>query len=219
MLDFDMSRLLPDTEYFAQAQAKDLIVLHFTAGRTADSAINSWVTSPVRVSTAFVVDTNATVFQVFAPKYWAYHLGIEGRDSQQWKHDKRSVGIEIANVGPLVERKGWLYWWPPAMRFEQPYCALHEKAKYVKVDRFRGYSYFATFTAEQVRAVAATCKWLNSFYGVSLVLPPVERRTHTDLEFFSEFQGIASHQNFRRDKCDIGPAWDWDLFQRELEKA
>ena len=31
-----------------------------------------------------------------------------------------------------------------------------------------------------------------------------------DVSFFSSFQGVVSHQNFRTDKWDLGPAFNWD---------
>jgi hypothetical protein len=31
-----------------------------------------------------------------------------------------------------------------------------------------------------------------------------------DLAHYAGFQGIAAHHNFRKDKWDVGPAFDWD---------
>ena len=89
---------LPTKEYVPAVIDKDLIVLHFTAGRSAKSAHQTWLSNPVRVATAYLVDSDGKTYEVFDPSHWAYHLGIKG---SRGKHDKRSIGIEIANVGPL----------------------------------------------------------------------------------------------------------------------
>jgi len=42
-------------------------------------------------------------------------------------------------------------------------------------------------------------------------LPAAAQRTVADpAGYFKDFSGIASHQNFRADKFDVGPAFPWD---------
>ncbi len=193
---------LEPKQYYAIEYPKDLIVLHFTAGRTAASAVNAWRANPDHVATAFVVDTDGGVYQTFDPRFWAYHLGIRGTSA----HDKRSIGIEIANVGPLVRGDGNLNWW--WNDFRQPYCRIDERNCYVRAS-YRGKDYFAAFPPEQVRAVAALTLHLCERFGVSRVIPASEKRAEFDPVFFAGFRGVATHANFRSDKWDIGPAFDW----------
>ena len=49
----------------------DLVVLHFTAGTTGRSALDTWRGDPARVATAYIVDTDGTIFEVFPPAFWA----------------------------------------------------------------------------------------------------------------------------------------------------
>ena len=108
---------LPASQYFQEEFDKDLIVLHFTAGMSAQSASSAWTSTPVQVATPYVVDPDGTIHEFFDPRYWAYHLGVPGSASDGYRHDRRSIPIEIANVGPLKTDPAnpkRLNWWPPA---------------------------------------------------------------------------------------------------------
>jgi LysM repeat protein len=194
-------------QYFAETFPKDLIVLHFTAGSSARSAYDSWRNTPLQVATAYLVDTDGKIYECFPPNYWAYHLGITGAASANWKHDKRSIGIEIANVGPLLPDKNnpqQLNWWPND--FQTKHCTLAETGKYVAAP-YRGYNHYASFPAPQSDAVIALVAHLCDAFSISRVLPPADRQTAYDIDYFKSFRGIATHQNFRKDKTDVGPAF------------
>jgi LysM repeat protein len=196
-------------QYFAETFPKDLLVLHFTAGSSARSAFDSWRNTPLQVATSYLVDTDGSIYECFPPTYWAYHLGVTGAASASWKHDKRSIGIEIANVGPLrldPANPQQLNWWPPQDQFKTKYCTLAETAKYVAAP-YRGFTHFASFPAVQSDAVVALVEHLCAAFSIPRVLPPAAQQTTFDMDFFKSFRGIATHQNFRKDKSDIGPAF------------
>lgn len=200
---------LPDTEYINQRVPKDLIVLHATASSTAGSVFGSW-TSPGsgRVATAYVVERDGRVYEFFPPDRWAFHLGMKERNLGSY-NDRRSIGIEIVNVGPLrpdPDGGETLNWWPN--QFRQPWCRVEERGRYVEAE-FRGFKYFAAFTAEQREAVRRLVEMLEGEFGIPRSLPPAAKRNSYDPAFFCKFKGVASHQNFRPDKLDVGPAWDW----------
>jgi N-acetyl-anhydromuramyl-L-alanine amidase AmpD len=199
------SLVLPPAEYYAQEFRKDLIVLHFTAGATARSAVNTWRSNPEHVATAYVVDMDGTIYEVFPPQYWAYHLGIKGGTPLE----RRSIGIEIANVGPLEQDNNSpsvLNWWPKNWR--QKYCTREESDRYVEAT-FRGKRYFASYAGAQLDSVARLVRYLSDRFGVPRRLPSTEARLCCD-PTFAGYKGIATHVNFRPDKWDVGPAFDWD---------
>ena len=197
---------LPEAQYYPENVSKDLIVLHFTAGRSARSAVNTWRATPEHVATAYVVDPDGTVYEAFPPSAWAYHLGVKGGTP----HERRSIGIEIANVGPLQPSAAdpkVLSWWPNA--WKEAYCHLDEAARYVKED-YRGKGYFAVFPGEQMDAVARLVQSLCERFGIPRQLPKTALRLAFDAQAFQGYQGVATHANFRSDKWDVGPAFDWD---------
>src|SRR5919109_600338 len=89
-------------EYFAHSHPKDLVVLHHTVGASARSTFESWRTDGKRIATAYIVERDGAIYEIFPPECWAYHIGVKGRREL----DRRSIGIEIASEGALECRAG-----------------------------------------------------------------------------------------------------------------
>jgi len=198
--------LLPK-EYIGEVKKKDLIVLHFTAGTSAKSTFETWKNNPVRVATCYTVDPDGSIYELFDPAHWAFHLGVKGSNG---KHDKRSIGIEIANVGPLkidANKPDQLNWWP--REWGTRWCRRDETSKYVPAS-YRGIDFFVAFPDEQLDAVGQLVRHLCERFEIRRKVPAKPHRGKCDLTRFGKFTGVASHQNFRKDKWDIGPAFDWD---------
>ncbi len=199
---------LPAGQYFNAKHPKEMIVLHFTAGSSVSGAIASWKADLVAVGTAYLVSQAGIVYQAFDPECWAYHLGIQTGDPTH-RQDKRSIGIEMVNVGPLRLNKAGdgLCFWPS--NWTTPFCKLDQPDLYVKAD-FRGEKYFAAFPKPQIDATAELVRKLCVDFGI-----PTSIFQAGDL---SQFHGISTHTDFRKDKFDIGPAFPLDAF-RDLLNA
>ncbi|MCL4783422.1 MAG: N-acetylmuramoyl-L-alanine amidase [Bryobacterales bacterium] len=198
-------RLLPN-QYLPQRHRKDLIVLHFTAGTSCESAYRTWAGNPERIATAFGVDPDGSVVEFFPPECWAYHLGVKGTH----RHDQRSIGIEIANVGPLKlapDNPAQLNWWPG--NWGTRYCRAEEQEQYLRC-RYRGIDFFATMPAIQQQAVGTLVGRLCDEFSIPRVASLAARRGEFDPRAFDSYSGVATHTNFRRDKWDVGPAFHWD---------
>lgn len=201
---------LPESSYFPQRVPKDLIVLHATASSAARSVFETWKNpANTRIATAYVVERDGRIYEMFPPGCWAYHLGMRVRNPGHY-NDRRSIGIEIVNPGPLrpdPEGGDTLNWWPE--NFRTPWCLISEKDKYVRRE-YRGFKYYASYTREQEAAVRHLVAWLCRRFAIPRVLPHVTLRDVCDPDTFCKFRGIAAHHNFRPDKFDVGPAWNWD---------
>lgn len=206
---------MSEAHYFSESQEKDLIVLHFTAGTTASGAVAHWQSLAERIGTAYVIDVDGVIYEVFDPHGWAYHLGIVSQPSAPGsslrigsRHDRRSIGIELVNVGPLKRRGDDLCWWLNS--WQARYCTIRDERRFVG-SAFRGEQYFATFTDAQYASLRPLVRRLSHEHHIPLVAPPPDvRAVSLPSGFYSEFRGVCSHQNFRADKWDIGPAFDWD---------
>jgi N-acetyl-anhydromuramyl-L-alanine amidase AmpD len=201
---------LPAGQFIAEPADKNLVLLHFTAGSNAQGAFNEWTNSAARVATPYLVETDGTIYELFDPKCWAYHLGLEGGNFENGRHDRRSVPIEVVNLGPLkidANNPNQLNCWPN--NYGVKYCTLSQTDRYVK-SSYRGFDYFAAFPEAQVQSVVKLVTLLCEQFGIPKKIPAANRRAIIDLPFFKTFSGVASHQNFRKDKFDIGPAWDWN---------
>lgn len=206
-MQFNKKYTLTTDCYHAAEHPKDLIMLHFTAGNSGENAAQWFASQRNRVSTPYVVDRDGTIFELYDPKYWSFHLGIKGTHA----HDRRSIGIEIANMGPLKLRKGMLHSWP--RDYSQIFCNLTDTDRYVQA-RYRGFDYYAAYTPAQMQSVQKLVDHLCERFGIPKAIPDAQQREKFDLAYFANYKGIASHQNFRQDKFDVGPAFKWDIFEQ-----
>lgn len=201
------SMALSPGQFLTERHRKDLIVLHFTAGTSCESAYRTWEGTADRIATAYGVDPDGSIVEFFPPECWAFHLGVKGT----LQHDQRSIGIEIANVGPLKpdpRNASGLNWWPN--NWGARYCTLAETERYREAT-FRGIRYFAAMPEIQQRAVGVLVRELCDRFSIPREASSVARSGEFDPQAFASYQGVATHSNFRRDKWDVGPAFDWDF--------
>lgn len=78
--------------------SRECIVLHYTAGYTADSAIATFASASTRASAHFVVATDGAVTQMVGCNDTAWHAGF-GLFRGAGRVNRRSIGIEIVNPG------------------------------------------------------------------------------------------------------------------------
>ncbi|MBY0505004.1 MAG: N-acetylmuramoyl-L-alanine amidase [Bryobacteraceae bacterium] len=209
-----VSRRLAANQFFPEKQAKDLVVLHFTAGGSVAGAYQSWISTRERVATAYLVDLDGRIYETFDPSQWAYHLGVAAAHNPAWRQDRRSIGIEVVNWGGLKPGPiGSLCSWPN--QYRNPYCLLTEENKYVRKS-FRGLDYFAAFPEAQTEAVCRLTRQLCDQFGIPKQIPEAGRRENLDWPYYENYRGVASHQNFHAEKTDIGPAFDWERLSRTL---
>ena len=187
--------------FYQERTPKNKVVLHFTMG-------NIWsdvaALTHHYVSVAYLVARSGVVYELFDPDLWSYHLGptAVGGNSEQ---SKSSIAIEISNYGPLVLAPNGT---TLNTAYGSSYCALAQTDAYLAVPGgFRGYHYFATFTDEQYAALQYLVPFLTKRYGVPAVIPTPDQQGALALK--APPPGIWSHQNYRKDKVDVGPALDW----------
>jgi N-acetyl-anhydromuramyl-L-alanine amidase AmpD len=195
---------LSSSHYFAAAHAKDLIVLHHTAGASARSTVEYWRSTPERIGTAYIVERDGTIYEVFPPECWAYHLGIKGTSAL----DRRSIGIEIASEGALVEHGGQLCCFGA-----QPFTG---EVFDCGAD-FRGYKYFAAYTPAALSSVLALVDHLLSLYSIPRQTPV--DHFGADLAGYRDFQGVLAHSHLRADKTDVHPGFPWEALVRRCRLA
>ncbi len=191
-----------DESYFYKTRyEKDQIVLHFTMGYLGGRLIiqkkqNNHVYVP------FVIGRNGTIYNLYPSFYWSYHLG-PGAVGGNEKRSKRTIGIEISNIGPLKPQGSELFNY-----YDDPYCHTNQTEFYHQ-QTFGGYGYFASFTNAQYDALITLLRYLTGRYGIPRDFLDENRRYETN-SFVTTFRGIVSHVNYRfTGKTDIGPAFNW----------
>ncbi len=205
MIDKETLRL-SNKCYFNQQREKDLIVLHFTAGGRARTSFNWWQKNENRVSTPYLLDTDGAIYEVYDPNLWSLHLGIKKQDNINF-NDRRSIGIEICNYGPLKRKGDSLYSWPN--NFANKYCDMKDENAYVETF-YRGYSYYAAFTDQQKVGLGVLVDHLCSRFGIEKRIADEKIRNEFNVPFYAKWKGICTHANFREDKYDIS----WDVIDK-----
>ncbi len=208
--------------YFIQEKTtKERIVLHFTVGNVLSDTRSLTDEQRGRVSVPFVLARDGRIYRLFSSTMWSYHLGkdaIGGNTIQS----KASIGIEISNYGGLKEVAGNLetaYSRLNAKKTPDIYCSLAETHLYHKLDEpYRGFSYFASYTDAQYESLIKLLRYLTAYYQIPRAFLPESIRYELTQDVL-KFRGICSHVNFRKDKSDIGPAFDWARVIKGLEDA
>ena len=207
------------TGYFEREDCgalKKNIVLHFTAGhltgdirtlslpRKKDDGVT--YKTRFRLSVPFVIARDGTIYNLFSSKYWSGHIGTTSLGNSR-TYDKKSIGIELSNAGPLRLVGEDLFY----KDNKQFYCKLSDEAYYTKTEEpFREQQYFATFTDAQYNSLIILLRYLTTSYTIPRKFLDRDKRYIASKEN-SDFNGIVSHINFRsKDKWDLGPAFDWD---------
>jgi N-acetyl-anhydromuramyl-L-alanine amidase AmpD len=206
----DCARDNGDKSFFYQEEtAKKKIVLHFTMGYLKGDIATL---TKQHVSVPFVVGRNGILYNLFASKYWSYHLG-PGAIGGNTGMSRECIGIEISNIGPLKLIGDNLV---TTYSNTDVYCTLAETQYYTKLTtKYRGFEYFATYTAAQYEAISQLLKFLCAKYNLpKSFLNEPERYNIMTEDGFKNYTGIVSHVNCRTDKVDIGPAFDWNKIIR-----
>lgn len=193
------------SHYYEEATTKKKIVLHYTMGYLKGDIATL---TKGHVSVPFVIGRNGNIYNLFASKYWSYHLGKNAAGGNT-KMSQECIGIEISNIGPLKKIGNNLV---TTYSDADIYCSLDEVQYYTKLNtKYRGYEYYATFSDAQYIAVIKLIKFLCAKYDLPKQFVDVAKRYDvlTDAEF-TNFKGIVSHVNCRIDKTDIGTAFDWN---------
>lgn len=201
---------LTESEYVKTETKKDSVIIHHTAGgHNPVWTVNSWGNDSIgRIATAFTLggrsistkgdsSYDGVVVMAFEPKYWAWHLGVKGTKG---KLDKKSIGIEICNYGPITlgkDNKFYNYVKKP----------MPETDVYDLGVKWRGYRYFHKYTDLQIDSLRHLLGWISQEFGISLKKSTPWSIDSFDVskEALSGSGGLWTHVNYRKDKSDCHP--------------
>ncbi|TPN86974.1 N-acetylmuramoyl-L-alanine amidase [Aquimarina algicola] len=203
-----------DTSFYEQEKhTKNQIVLHYTAGYLKGD-IAALSRPNYRVSTPFIIARNGKILNLWSSAYWSYHLG-SGAVGGNTRGSKRTIGIELSNIGFLKKRNDRLV---TVYSDNDVYCNMDQTQFYTKLATpYRGEQYYATFTKQQYNSLILLLQYLTSEYNIPKAFLPEDQRYEIGTNDLVNFEGIVSHVNYRvSGKWDIGPAFDWNTVIESL---
>ena len=169
----------------------DTLVLHFTAGPSVKSAVNTLTNPRVKASAHIVVGRDGSITQLVPFNVISWHAG---RSSYKGRvgFNNYSIGIEIDNAGVLT---------PSGDVYRAWFGRTYEKSDVIKAvhRNQRDAKYWHAYTQEQIEATRDLCELLIDTYNIKNILGHEE---------------IAPQR-----KTDPGPAFPLDRFRDGLLKS
>lgn len=194
---------LPVSEYIGNKTKKTGICIHHTVGGSAESTFNYWASDKSRIGTAFIIERDGRIFEVFDPECWAFQFGLQSsagwNNDERYSFEARFIGIEIASEGALIESGGNLYCFGKVST--RTIKKRNEAFDYGS--NFRGYRYFDKYEPAQIDSLIGLVKELCDKYKIEKNVP------QDKLAYYGKklkgFNGIIGHTMVRMDKSDPAP--------------
>lgn len=208
--------------FYQETTTKTAIVVHATVGvLSGDIATLTNASNPVSVP--YVIARDGSIYELFDPKYWAYHLG-KGTIGGNKINSSRSIGIELSNMGPLKLCGTNLETIYSRMKVGDKiaatdvYCGVDDTSLYTKLESpYRGYQYFSAYTDAQYKSLNILVRKLSKDFNIPLQFLSESKRFNVFTESESSFHGVCAHVNFRGDgKCDVGPDFKWEKIINDI---
>lgn len=202
------SMRLPADQVYLESWPKRQVYIHHTVGGSAESSFKHWLQQPEKIGTAYIIDRDGTIYEVFPPQFWCHHLGLKHKRNNEL--NQRSIGIEIASEGALKMVDGIL------RAFDGK--AIFRDAAVDHGEEWRGYRYFDVYEPAQEKSLYKLVKHLCEQYSVPKKCIDQKESTTFSEKFF-DFNGILGHCQVRQDKTDPHPRFRFDHLQAFLDGA
>jgi N-acetylmuramoyl-L-alanine amidase len=142
--------------------APDTIIIHYTAGSSAESSARYLCRDEVKASAHIVIGKDGQVYQLVPFNTKSWHTGqseYNGRKS----FNNFSIGVEIDNAGVLTKAEsGYRTWFSAEI---PPKNVLKAKHRNETVDK-----YWETYTKKQLRVCQDICELLIKEYNIKYIL-------------------------------------------------
>ncbi|WP_345986407.1 N-acetylmuramoyl-L-alanine amidase [Sulfurimonas sp. HSL-1656] len=140
----------------------DTIVIHFTAGPTLSSAVNTFKNPDIESSAHLIIDRDGSIVQMVDFGRIAWHAGTS-RWQERSSLNRYAIGIELVNAGELTPSGGgYLAWFGRRYEDAEVIQAIHRNQTVP--------SYWHTYTAEQIEACFEVCRILKNSYGIRTIV-------------------------------------------------
>ena len=166
----------------------DTLVIHYTAGRSLESSVNTLRDPNIKASAHLVIGRDGKIVQLIPFNKIAWHAGSSSWNGRSGLN-KYSIGIEIDNAG-LLTKVGDTYktWFGATIAAGDVLYATHRNQSTP--------NYWHTFTEKQIEVVFDVCQVLRDKYGITT---------------------IVGHEEISPDrKVDPGPAFPLDKLRGKL---
>ncbi len=139
----------------------DTIVIHYTAGRSAESSAN-FLAGPVKASAHMVIGREGEIYQLVPFDTVSWHAGDSFYRNRKWLN-KYSIGIELDNAGVLTKvGSEYQAWFGKKYQANEAVFATHRNETSPK--------YWHTYTEQQIDKCRQVCEMLIEKYKLNTIL-------------------------------------------------
>lgn len=140
----------------------DTIIIHYTAGRSAESSVRTLCRPQSKASAHLVVGRDGSTTQLVGFDRIAWHAGKSSFGERRGMN-KYSIGIEIDNAGKLKKTpRGYESWFGKVYPEEDVFLGRHRNERTI--------SPWHAYTEEQIDAVYEICQVLIENYNIQMIL-------------------------------------------------
>jgi hypothetical protein len=186
----------PETQYYKEVFKKEIVVLHHTgSGKGPGGDYRHFLSDPLRIATAQIINSDGSCAQLFNSKYWGHHIGCAHANNRRL--NQISIAVEIDSWGGLtydLDKQVFRSWTKEIVPEDQ--VVEYEKS-------FRGFRFFQKYTPEHIESVRLFLLNWNKVHGIPLDYN--EDMWDISQRALEGAPGIWSHTSYRKDKSDVHP--------------
>ena len=190
----------------------DTIVIHYTAGRSAESSIQTLCNPAAKASAHLVVGRKGGTTQLVPFNTIAWHAGrssYEGRTGL----NKYAIGIEIDNAGRLTKGPGGFSAWFGGLYGDKEVVEATHRNESTP-------SFWHRYSEEQIECVLALCYLLADTYPIKTIVGHEEispgRKTDPGPAFpLDKTRDLV----LKRDRAEEGQAEEWPIHMAGVVNA
>lgn len=155
----------PNHGGYLENKEPDTIVIHYTAGSSAESSVRSLCSEKSKASAHLVIGRDGSIFQLVPFNMIAWHAGQSSHEETGRRGlNKFSIGIELDNAGLLTKQSenSYLSWFGKSYPANEVLAATHRNQQTEK--------FWHLYTEEQLTACLEVCRILSAHYPIKFVL-------------------------------------------------
>ena len=152
----------PNTSGEFSEDLPDTIVIHYTAGSSAESSVRTLTNSKIRASAHMVIGRDGSIVQLIPFDTIAWHAGKSAWGDRRGLN-KYSIGLELDNAGRLTKSgEQFISWFGRSYPEQEVIKAVHRNEKKP--------SYWHRFSEEQITKTYEICELLIDTYDIKSIL-------------------------------------------------
>jgi len=201
-MNIDLEKYELDENNFYKTEFNKRQIVLGNSFSEKDYHIRGWKTrngGEYRKTSTFTIFKDGKIYQHFNPKMYSDFLNNK-------LFDKKIISI-------VLENQGWLQKDLLTNEYFNWVGNIYNKNKDVFEKRWRGFTYWDSYSKKQINSCANLVKHLCEEYNI----PKKCVGHNTYIDGVEYFEGIVYRSNYHKECTDLNPSWDFKKFKELIE--